>query len=343
MYIEEKINEITGSIQKEQWRMRKENEACSEKHTNFLENLCFALFDVSESFGKEDFGKEEIPTHKETATEIYTKASYSVKPEPVLNNTSNISNSYSEKPFEHQIPIIPNDPAPVLNTQKEDDFLMDIPKTTPLENDTPEESILGPINGPDNVNDFTYIYQKYVVRNKGISEEIHISAFPLTTSKEECVNIPIVASIRYNGSTLNTSSLDNPENRASLICDLYDFKLNIRGFVDEKGIFHISVVPYTEGYELSCLTSDEHTNAGPEFIILTDTWEDKVFYAFPLNLDIEEFLIIAKSDDFTDYNIANETKSAPIVAYENDEDRSKKAFIKCQLGNDGYEFISKEL
>lgn len=334
--IEEKINEVTGSIKKEQWRMHKVGEPCSVEHATFLDSVCFTLFDIAESL-----------SHPESTPSL-------VPPKTKQPEITNVKEE--KKTLPTVTPIAPPIKSPIMDEDDLDDDMFPLPTyvepidyVEPIkEEDTIPEVIeqeQEEIKKYENASDFTYSYQKFTVKKGGPKGEFHVSTFPLTTSKDENVNVPIVTSVYYNGSKVNLSSLDNSDGYVMLSCDLLDFCIGIRGYIDEKGNFHASITPKTEGYELTCTFSEEHTNAGANIQILSDEWEDKKLYAFPLNLDTEEFLIVAKSEEFNDYYIADENRSSPIIAYENDEENMKKAFIKCQFDEETgtYEFILKEL
>ena len=174
------------------------------------------------------------------------------------------------------------------------------------------------------------------------AEEMTVYIAPLTDFHgEEVISVPVMVAIFYKGLVAYRSTFDMPDGRTMVQISVGDFEFLCRGSFDADGVF-ASMITTTgrssdNGDLLTVLSCDRYGNAHNtgtshlrfRYVVDSDSSEMGVIEVFPMELEEHEFIVLSRTDDYTDYyhvarntNTRSSTESVSVY-----EDNVKKELV----------------
>lgn len=202
-----------------------------------------------------------------------------------------------------------------------------------------------------------FIFHNYRISiahaNSMMGEEMSVNIAPLVDYKGSAVfSVPIIVSIFYKGKMTNRSTYDMENGRTMVQIGVGDFYFLCRGEFAEDGTFKTTITTTGASADngdmltvVSCEKYGSPHNTGANhmrfhYLVDSDTNEYGVIEVFPLELEEAEYIVMCRTDDYTDYYhvSSNQTGSGNrnVTVY---EDNVKKELV---LNWDG-KFMEAEL
>lgn len=151
------------------------------------------------------------------------------------------------------------------------------------------------------------------------AEDMEIMIAPLKIQKYACPSVPIIVSVYYKGKMYFASSYDNnAEGRNTVQMEVNEYYLLFRGFFNDRGEFQSTInttaISSNQGDILTQVGLKKHRPVGPEVknghIKFRYQGEEGpgILEVFPIDLYGDDFAIMSRSGEFTDYYAMSKRK-----------------------------------
>lgn len=166
--------------------------------------------------------------------------------------------------------------------------------------------------------DFVYDTRRVMVSHIGsAAEEITFTIAPLKMGKS-AVSVPIIVNAYYRGKNYTASSYDKEEDgRNTVIIEVNEYYFLCRGYISENGEFGSRItttgISANQSDKLVVVSEELHrptgASVGNGHIKIRYNGEDGpgILEVFPLDIEKQEYLVMTRCGEFTEYGIVNQS------------------------------------